>query len=98
MYYDTEQNLGDLGISVKVKVPKEIREASKALPGFQKSFDEISKQLPQLQKTFGPATKEAGRFNTVLESYREYVPWVLIGGGLLIFTLIMVNRRRSGPS
>jgi hypothetical protein len=98
MYYNTEPNLGDLGISVKVKVPKEIREAAKVLPGFERSFDTITKQLPLLHKTFGPATKEASRFTTVLEAYRQYVPWLLIGGGLLIFTLVMVNRRKGGTS
>jgi hypothetical protein len=94
MYYATKEKLGDLGISVKVKVPKELRTAAQSLPGFEKSFAEITKQLPQLQSTLNPATKEVGRFTSVLESYRQYVPYVLVGGGLLIFTLVMINRQR----
>lgn len=47
---ETQEGMGNLGISVKVKVPKEIKEMAKSFPEMTKSMTQVSSAVD----TFGP--------------------------------------------
>lgn len=84
-----------MGIGVKVKIPKEIRDAAKTFPEFEKEIGDAMKTMPGFQKQIGPMTKEVGRFNTTMEKMGKYLPWILGGGAVLVIVLVAMRKGNS---
>ena len=79
-----------LGVSVRVKLPKEVKEAAKQVPELNESFKNFTAQFAAADV---PGFRnELGRFNSVLEAVQKAAPVVLMGSAALIVAMIVLRK------
>lgn len=87
----SELGLSDMGISVGVKLPKEASAALKQVPALK---EELTRFNAVLQRV-GPGFKsEFGRTNTLLEKGARALPFIVIGGVVLVLAVTLMKSKK----